>query len=156
MKVNVFRLSSYTATRVAASTVVASGKRTHFCIPYIILPFVAHTCTRSQVPKPCILKYCRPRRNIPAEPTTIQLLIRSLSVMKCCLQQDGPTLLANTQQAQRKRICKHTLRVTGGTWVMLTCLRCLSLTTVYMTIIPPNLSRFEIIYFYITSRCITS
>jgi hypothetical protein len=149
MKVNVFRLSSYSAMRVSASKVVASGKRTHFCIPYIILPFVAHTYTRSQVPKPYVLKYCRPRHNMPAEPTTSQLLIHPLSVMKCCLQQGGTTLLANTQQAQRKRICKHTLRVTGWTWIMLTCLRCLSLTTVYMTIIPPNLNRFEIIYYYI-------
>jgi hypothetical protein len=40
---------------------------------------------------------------------------------------------------------------------MLTCLKCfLSLPTVYMTIIPPSLNRFEIISFLLTSWYINS
>ena len=139
---------------------VAPSKTTQFCILYLILPFVAHTFSNCHVPKSYDLKYCRPRHYIPADPKTIQLLIRSLSSMKCCLQQNGTTLRTNTQQAtvaQRKCIWKHELRVPGGTWVMLTCLRCfLSLSTAYRAIIPLNLNRWEIISFQPTSRCITS
>jgi len=40
---------------------------------------------------------------------------------------------------------------------MLTCLkRVLSLPTVYMTIIPPSLNRFEITSFNLTSWCVKS
>ena len=74
MKVNVCGLSSYIAMCVAVSTGVPPSKKTQFCIPYLILPFVAHTFARRHVPKPYVLKYCRPPHNVPAGPKTIQLL----------------------------------------------------------------------------------
>ena len=60
----------------ACSSINSGGTKhtTQFCIPYLILAFAAHTLSRRHVPKPYVLKYCRPRHNIPAGPKTIQLL----------------------------------------------------------------------------------